>query len=128
MKSELLIQRFDFFLQFYHEKLIGALHKLKVKQSGPSLKALQLQLLKNSFLIPRTTCLVLPVILMDRGDALGIEDLLHDDGDEEKAAIMERKMFYNPQMSNKMKLLLPFFYNRGMLDTNSKSDFNGNKI
>lgn len=129
MNNEVLISRFDYFLQFYHEKLIESMHKLNVKQSGPSLKSFHMQLLKNSFLIPRTIVSVLPVILMDKSEPLSIEDLLGEPT-EEKKATMDKLMFYNPIMEEKIKLLLPFFFNRGMLETNVplKKDINGNKV
>lgn len=129
VNNEVLISRFDYFLQFYHEKLIESMHKLKVKQSGPSLKSFHMQLLKNSFLIPRTIVSVLPIILMDKSEALSIEDILGEPTDEKKAT-MDKLMFYNPIMEEKIKLLLPFFFNRGMLDTNAhvKKYVNGNTV
>lgn len=126
--TEVLIERFDFFLCFYHQKLIEALRKLNVKQTGPSLKALHMQLLKNSFLIPRTMIAVMPVILMGKSMGLNIEDLL--DRNEKRQALIEMRMFQNPYLVSKLKLQIPFFYNRGMLDSCrvKKNDVNGNKI
>lgn len=87
-----------------------------------------MQLLKNSFHIPRALVGVLPIILMDKSDALSLEDLLGD-ASKEKVAKMDRSMFYNPRMESKMRNLLPFFYNRGMLDSALvRKDLNGNQI
>lgn len=125
--SEVLVDRFDYFLQFYHEKLIEAMKKLKVKGAGPSLKAFQMQLLKNSYHITKTLIGVLPVILMDKSDALSLEDLMDHDNTE-KMASMENKMFSNPRFAHKMKLFLPFFFNRGMLDSTTTTSLDGNDI
>lgn len=124
----MLVSRFDFFLQFYHQKLIEALQKLKVKRAGPSLKSFHMQLLKNSYILTKTLIGVLPVILMEKGDALSIEDLLNQD--KEKMAEVEKKMFTNSRYVHRVKQLLPFFYHRGMLDTSSEetNDLNGNKV
>ena len=111
----MLVERFDSFVQFYHQELSESLRKLKVRQRSPSLKGLHMQLLRNSFHICRTMVGVLPVILTDKSEGLRIEDLLNEAGPE-KAAAMERKMFHNSRMQEKMKRLLPFFHNRGMLD------------
>lgn len=112
----MLVTRFDFFITFYHEKLLESLDKLSVRRRGPSLKKLQMQLLRNSFLIPRTIVCVLPVISMDKSESVGIEELLGN-ADKERIHRMEWHMFHNPTIEKKLKLLLPFFYDRGMLDS-----------
>lgn len=123
-----MVNRFDFFLQFYHQKLIEAMQKLKVKSEGPSLKSFHMQILKNSYILTKTLLGILPVILMDKSDALSIEDLLNDN--KEKMAEVEKKMFTNSRYVHRIRQFLPFFYYRGMLDSSPEgaNDLNGNKM
>lgn len=86
-----------------------------------------MQMLENSFAIPRTIFAVLPVILLDPNDSVGIEDLL-DDSDKKRFHEIERKLFNNPRVVEKLKLLLPFFYDRGMLHSTLASEVSSNGI
>lgn len=91
-----------------------------MKQKPPTLKTFLVELLKNSFHLILALLSVTPIVLMDKNEATKVKSLISDD----LSASDEWNLYRNPRTEKKLKLLLPFFHDKGMLD----SDFTPNIV
>lgn len=111
MNPQVLTSRFDCLLRFYHDQLLKALEKLNWNYQ-PSFKSFLTQVLRNSVHVLRSFIMAIPVIMMDKNEVVDLDKLLGDS--EENPS----NMFQNNQKIEKtLRLLLPFFCNRGMLES-----------
>ncbi|GAB0088768.1 hypothetical protein DMENIID0001_032320 [Sergentomyia squamirostris] len=113
VRPEIVVQEYDTLIAHYHSILVDSLIKLGYEKTPPLLKDIHIQILQNSaygaLCLPGITA----VVLMDKNEDAKMENFFSDGDAAEK---MRQKMFFNPRFENKLKLFLPFFEKRGLLE------------
>ncbi|XP_017111274.1 uncharacterized protein LOC108135162 [Drosophila elegans] len=109
---EIKVKEFDHFIRIYHERLNECLKLLNYSKPIPSLKDLHIMMLKYGFWGPLTALGVMMATLMPTNKDANMKMLMAT-GPEADA--VRYRTFINPYYANAMKLLLPFFDNKGLL-------------
>ncbi|KAH8414014.1 hypothetical protein KR222_001940 [Zaprionus bogoriensis] len=100
-------------VQFYHQKLVEALKKLKFKGRIPSLFDFQLQFQARSFYAVFSTFAFLPAMLKTGSEEFSIERAASfADSD----AAVRVSLFKSEQMRKKTRKVLPIFDRKGLFD------------
>ncbi|KAH8311100.1 hypothetical protein KR044_004377 [Drosophila immigrans] len=100
-------------VQFYHEKLVKALKKLKYQGVIPSLYDFQLQFQARYFYTIFSSFAFLPAMLHNGKEEFSIERAMSS---AEKDAAVRVLLFKSDIMRQKVRRLLPFFDKKGLLD------------
>ncbi|XP_019892273.2 uncharacterized protein LOC109612572 [Musca domestica] len=108
---DIKLQYFDYFITYYHQKLIENLELLKYKGKLPKLKDLQMSLFKHDYWAYTTISTLMPIILCEARDDANVDNLLGESGDE-----FRRAMYRGPNFVKSMEVLLPWLDNRGAFD------------
>ncbi|XP_055370839.1 uncharacterized protein LOC129605237 [Condylostylus longicornis] len=112
-EKSIKIDKFEYFVKFYHDKLIENLKLLQYTKELPKLLDLQIQLLKNSLWAFSTVQGLLPIILVDPTELATMDNFM-DTGDAGmKFKIMS---FSNPRYLDALEELLPWLDNKGIMD------------
>ncbi|BFF89750.1 uncharacterized protein DMAD_08429 [Drosophila madeirensis] len=110
---DIKVKEFDHFIRIYHDRLTECLKLLKYSKPIPSLRDIQMQMLKHGFWGPFTANGVMVVVLFP-SDKDSNMDMIMGAGPEADA--LREKSFKNPYYADAMRQLLPFFDNKGLLD------------
>ncbi|XP_065371987.1 uncharacterized protein LOC135963907 [Calliphora vicina] len=112
-KYENKIQQFDYFIKFYHDKLVENLRLLKYSKQIPSLKELHRMLLKYGIWGYTTLTGVMGAVLLDPTNTAKLENFL---GDSEEGLAFKKSMFSNDRYRKHAEAILPWLQNRGVFD------------
>ncbi|XP_055382806.1 uncharacterized protein LOC129612968 [Condylostylus longicornis] len=110
---ETKISEFDFFVKYYHDKLVENLKLLSYPKRIPLLRDIHIQLLKDKFWALGTASGVMSAVLLDPTEDASIENFLEGSDDGIK---FKMNAYLNPRYVKTMEALLPFFDNKGLLD------------
>ncbi|XP_017080008.1 uncharacterized protein LOC108113810 [Drosophila eugracilis] len=109
---DIKVTEFDHFIQIYHERLEECLKLLNYTKPIPTLRGLHIMMLKYGFWGPLTAMGVMVATLMPTDKDANMKMMMAP-GPEADA--LRYRTFINPYYGNAMKLLLPFFNNKGLL-------------
>ncbi|CAD7091884.1 unnamed protein product [Hermetia illucens] len=110
---DIRIEKFDYFVKYYHQHLIESLKLLKYAGKLPKLVEIQIQMLKRGYVCLNTMIGTLSAVLLDPNDSADIEMFFKDSDESDKF----RKLVYmTPRYVKAAKSILPFLDNRGILD------------
>ncbi|KAH8247204.1 hypothetical protein KR038_000045 [Drosophila bunnanda] len=109
---DIKVKEFDHFIQIYHERLVECLKLLKYTKPIPSLRDIHVMMLKYGFWGPLTAMGVMVATLMPTNKDANMKMMM---APGPAADALRYKTFINPYYSNAMKVLLPFFDNKGLL-------------
>lgn len=111
--EDVRVEEFDTIIAHYQESLEKNLKKLQYSGHIPSLREIQLEMLKRSMI--GVCCAVegMVTILMKQGDSL---DIALMSSETEEAKEYRRKIYANPVFESAAKKYLIFLNKRGMLD------------
>ncbi|KAH8307817.1 hypothetical protein KR059_000322 [Drosophila kikkawai] len=109
---DIKVKEFDHFIQIYHERLAECLKLLKYSKPIPSLRDIHIMMLKYGFWGPLTAMGVMVATLMPTDKDANMKMMMAP-GPEADA--LRYRTFINPYYANAMKVLLPFFDNKGLL-------------
>ncbi|XP_034664625.1 uncharacterized protein LOC117898992 [Drosophila subobscura] len=110
---DIKVKEFDHFIRIYHDRLTECLKLLKYSNPIPSLRDIQMQMLKHGFWGPFTANGVMVVVLFPSDKDSNMDKLM---GAGPEADALREKSFKNPYYADAMRQLLPFFDNKGLLD------------
>ncbi|XP_073842669.1 uncharacterized protein [Musca autumnalis] len=108
---EIKLKHFDYFISYYHRKLIENLNLLKYKGKMPKLKDIQMALFKHDYWAYTTVSTLMPIVLCEARDDANVDNLLGENGDD-----FRRAMYRGPNYVKSMEVLLPWLDNRGAFD------------
>uniref|UniRef100_T1GKX6 CHK kinase-like domain-containing protein n=1 Tax=Megaselia scalaris TaxID=36166 RepID=T1GKX6_MEGSC len=91
---DIKLEKFDYFIKFYHDNLIESLRLLEYPKTYPTLQNLHEMLLQNGFAAVMTTVGLMGTVLLDPTEQESMGNFFSD----EEGAIAFRKMIYtNPK-------------------------------
>jgi Ecdysteroid kinase-like family len=112
-ETETKFQNFEFFVKFYHERLIKELKLLQYSKKVPTLKELYLDVLDRGFLAVWQGFAVLPPCLIENVEESSTDNLL---GDDEEGKKYKEKLYNNDRYRKHMTELLTYFDDRGLVE------------
>ncbi|XP_017953427.1 uncharacterized protein LOC108648963 isoform X2 [Drosophila navojoa] len=107
------LEKFDDFIEYYHEELIAHLKLFKYANRMPTLTELHENLRRHSLWAFVCAQRMLPVTLFPPSPDSNVTNFM---GDSEKALDFKRKMFTNPSFVKQIKLILPWLIQRGYVN------------
>ncbi|KAH8307632.1 hypothetical protein KR044_006405 [Drosophila immigrans] len=107
------LKDFDYFISYYHDKLIEHLRLLEYDQPFPTLRDLHIKLYKYGIWAVISSLMALPVVLLDPNESATVENLL---GDSTEGDHLKNIMFANKRYITQIEQILPWLDNRGLLD------------
>jgi len=110
---DIKIQEFDYFVKYYHDKLVENLKFLNYPKRIPLLRDIHIQMLKDKFWAVGTATGVMTAVLLDPTQDASIENFLESSDEGVKFKV---NAFLNPRYFKTMELFFPFFDKRGLLD------------
>uniref|UniRef100_A0A1A9VBG5 CHK domain-containing protein n=1 Tax=Glossina austeni TaxID=7395 RepID=A0A1A9VBG5_GLOAU len=111
-RLDIKISKFDYFIRFYHQKLIENLIVLNYSQPLPTLRELHQMLIKYGLWAMVPIAVTLPIILCQPSDKASLDNLIgHTDNSEE----FKNLLYSNTLYLNHLKLTLPWLLYRGAL-------------
>lgn len=107
------LKHFDYFIYYYHAQLVEHLKILDYKASMPTLKELQISLLKNGLWAVISSFMALPIVLLDPTEAATTDNLM---GDGASGDNFKHLLYTNKRYQKYLKQLLPWLDYRGYLE------------
>lgn len=109
------IENFEYFVKFYHVKLVEALRDLKYQYEIPTLKSLQMEILDRGFYALWQCIAVMPAILIptENSEMSSSDNLI---GEDEAGKNYKKALYCNERYKHHMTDLLTYFNNRGLVD------------
>uniref|UniRef100_A0A182J9E2 CHK kinase-like domain-containing protein n=1 Tax=Anopheles atroparvus TaxID=41427 RepID=A0A182J9E2_ANOAO len=106
------------FLRFYQEKLIQYLRLLGYTKPLPTLQRLQIDFNDRLLAAIKVTVIDLPYVLADTDDNASVEAAVTQ---TEAGRRFQKRLFDSDRYKEQMKVLLPYFRNRGLLTPEAAS-------
>ncbi|KAI8118174.1 hypothetical protein CVS40_10086 [Lucilia cuprina] len=116
---EIKINKFDYFIKYYHDNLVENLKLLKYSQRIPSLTELHSMLYKYGIWGYSTVTGVMGAVLLDPTDNANLENFL---GDSDAGSEFKKLMYSNDRYRKHAEALLPWLRNRGAMNLNESSN------
>ncbi|XP_065366658.1 uncharacterized protein LOC135959603 [Calliphora vicina] len=110
-RYELKIEKFDYFVKYYHDHLIKNLTLLKYPKKLPTLKDLHITLHKYNAWAYNISIGVMAAVLLDPSENAKMENYLSD---SDEAVQFKIQLYSNPRYRKHMELVLPWLYYRGV--------------
>ncbi|KAH8307630.1 hypothetical protein KR044_006406 [Drosophila immigrans] len=110
---DIKLDKFDYFIRYYHSELQRNLQLLKYPRHIPTLRELHTMLLNNPLWAVTTTSTVMSAILLDPTENASIETMM---GNDEEGRNFKKKLFNNDRYRKHSELIYPFLNQRGLLD------------
>uniref|UniRef100_A0A1I8MRV5 CHK domain-containing protein n=1 Tax=Musca domestica TaxID=7370 RepID=A0A1I8MRV5_MUSDO len=112
---DIKLKYYDYFIQYYHQKLIENLKLLGYSKKMPSLRDLHMWMYDYSFMGYTVLLKSLPVILLD---PKATKDINMDNmmGDKNDGGAMQKAMYTGVGYCKQMQQLLPWLANKGYFD------------
>ncbi|XP_001359684.3 uncharacterized protein [Drosophila pseudoobscura] len=113
VNGDLKIQKFDYFIHYYHERLTENLTLLKYPKSLPKLKSLHQSIfLYGDWIFPVVT-LLLPIVLIDASEHANMDALMDKEGSGDH---FRNSLFHNSRIERHLKEILPWAHSRGAFE------------
>jgi hypothetical protein len=112
-ETETKFQSFEFFVKFYHERLVEELKLLQYTKKIPKLKELYMDVLDRGFLAVWVGFAVLPPCLVENVEESNTDNLL---GEDEEGLKYKEKLYNNDRYRKHMTELLTYFDDRGLIE------------
>ncbi|XP_037951328.1 uncharacterized protein LOC119682057 [Teleopsis dalmanni] len=107
------VKKFDYFLYFYHDKLVENLKLLNYTKPIPTLKKLHIEMLKYNEWIFAVLLNVMPVVLFEPSKNANSENLISEN---EEGQNLKIAMFRNKTYAAHVTQLIPWLDKRGLLE------------
>ncbi|XP_065086874.1 uncharacterized protein LOC135708697 [Ochlerotatus camptorhynchus] len=105
--------QFDELIQYYQKQLAKGLKKLNYPGAIPSLRDIQIEILKRGFFGMYCLYSILPIVLADKSDNANLAGLIGDDEENHK---FRYDLFNNPLFHEHLRSLFKIFDVRGLLE------------
>ncbi|KAH8358983.1 hypothetical protein KR093_003631 [Drosophila rubida] len=112
-KYEDKLNKFDYYIKFYHQNLVENLKLLKYPNPLPTLREMHSLLLKYGFWGYLTATGVMSAILVDPTENASFDNFLSDSAE---GVAFKTMIYSNPRYQKHMKIILPWLLNRGVFD------------
>ncbi|KAH8417043.1 hypothetical protein KR222_001855 [Zaprionus bogoriensis] len=110
---DIKLEKFDYFIRFYHDELKRNLELLKYPRAIPSLRELHNLLLKHSFWALKTISSVTSIVLLDPTDNASLDNIV---GDNAEGLAFKKKLFQNERYRKHAEAVYTWLNYRGQLD------------
>ncbi|XP_016980542.1 uncharacterized protein LOC108045665 [Drosophila rhopaloa] len=111
-KFSIKLNKFDHFIEYYHQQLVHHLGLLNYNRNAPTLAQLHTHLHRYSLWAFICAQRMLPIVLLPPDDDSNIGNMM---GNSEEAIAFKRKMFLLPAYVDQIKVILPWLINRGYI-------------
>lgn len=112
-RFDIKLEKFDYFIKFYHDNLVENLKLLEYPKEIPSLKDIHILLLKYGVLAKMTTTGVMGAVLLDPTENANMDNFVKNDEEGRK---FKKMMYSNPRYMKTMQQILIWMDNKGILD------------
>ncbi|EDW81307.1 uncharacterized protein Dwil_GK11996 [Drosophila willistoni] len=113
---DIKVEKFDYFIRWYHENLVESAKLLNYNGFVPTLKELQIILLKHPIFGPGTVCSTLTICLAETNEDFK-PDLLMSDSPAAEA--LRKTTYGNERYKAHFELVMPWLNKRGLLDADN---------
>lgn len=110
---DIKLEKFDYFIRFYHGQLQRNLELLKYPRHIPTLRELHTMLLQSSLWAVTTTSTVMSAVLLDPTENASIETMM---GNNEEGEKFSKKLLNSDRYRKHAEAIYPFLNHRGLLD------------
>ncbi|TDG46856.1 hypothetical protein AWZ03_006740 [Drosophila navojoa] len=108
---ELKLSKFDYFVFYYHSKLVEYLKLLDYTQPMPTLTALHIAILNHGDWVYPVISLLLPLLLIDPSEKANMDTMMDQESEGDQ---LRTTMFGHRTVVQEYKQLLPWAHNRGL--------------
>ncbi|KAL7728376.1 hypothetical protein ACLKA6_007467 [Drosophila palustris] len=112
-KLEDKVNKFDYYIKFYHENLVKNLRLLNYPKALPTLREMHILLIKYGFWAFITATGVMSAVLLDPTENASMDNFISDSAEGNKFKLM---LYSNPRYQKHIKIILPWLLNRGVLE------------
>lgn len=120
LRAPILVQEFDHLLKFYYDQFVEACQSLGVSEKAPSAEQFAEQFKNSAYFAALTLPEIVPIVVMERHADANVEAFLGDP-ESEAAKNLSEKMYWNPKYKEILEKVIPFLYERGYLNPQSKT-------
>ncbi|EDW14078.2 uncharacterized protein LOC6572510 [Drosophila mojavensis] len=110
---DIKLEKFDYFIRYYHTELQRNLELLKYPRHIPTLSELHTILLKNPLSAVTTTAMIMPTVLVDPTENASIDTMM---GTNEESQEFKNKLFCNDRYRRHAEAVYPWLNSKGLLD------------
>ncbi|XP_065721964.1 uncharacterized protein CHKov2 isoform X2 [Drosophila suzukii] len=111
-KFSIKLDKFDHFIEYYHQQLVEHLSLLNYNRNAPTLAQFHTHLYRYSLWAFICAQRMLPIVLLPPDVDSNIGNVM---GNSEEAIAFKRKMFLLPAYVDQIKVILPWLINRGYI-------------
>ncbi|EDV93450.1 uncharacterized protein LOC6564247 [Drosophila grimshawi] len=108
---ELKFTKFDYFVFYYHSKLVEYLKLLDYNQPLPTLSGLHMAILNHGDWVYPVISLLLPLVLIDPSEKTNMDTMMDQENEGDQ---LRNTMFGHKRVVQHFKQLLPWAHNRGL--------------
>ncbi|EDW59448.1 uncharacterized protein [Drosophila virilis] len=108
---ELKFSKFDYFVHYYHSRLVEYLSLLDYPQPLPTLRGLHVAILNHGDWVYPVISLLLPLVLIDPSEKTNMDTMMDQESEGDQ---LRNTMFGHQRVVQQYKQLLPWAYNRGL--------------
>ncbi|KAH8417166.1 hypothetical protein KR222_005489, partial [Zaprionus bogoriensis] len=110
---ELKVNKFDYFIKYYHDQLIAHLKLLNYTKKLPTLIDIHTSLLKNGIWGYCTACCVMTCALLDQTESATFDNIFSETPEGEAFRTL---LFSGERYKRHIKVVMPWLQNRGALE------------
>ncbi|EDV53676.1 uncharacterized protein LOC6554927 isoform X1 [Drosophila erecta] len=111
-KFSIKLEKFDYFIGYYHQQLVEHLAMLNYNRNAPTLAQFHAHLHRYSLWAFICAQRMLPIVLLPPDVGSHIGNIM---GNSEEATAFKRKMFLLPAYVDQIKVILPWLISRGYI-------------
>ncbi|XP_054725339.1 uncharacterized protein LOC129235496 [Anastrepha obliqua] len=112
-RLDLKVNRFDYFIKFYHDNLVKNLKLLKYPKKLPTLKEIHIAMIKYGLWGFSAALGVMAAALLESNSDANMDSFL---GDTDAGVRFRNALYTNPSYRKHMEILVPFMNNRGVFE------------
>ncbi|XP_034488582.1 uncharacterized protein LOC117792519 [Drosophila innubila] len=112
-KLEDKVNKFDYYVKFYHENLVEHLKLLKYANALPTLRQIHILLIKYGFWAYITATGVMSAVLVDPTENACMENFISNSAEGNEFKTM---LYSNPRYQKHISIIMPWLLNRGVLE------------
>ncbi|XP_053959785.1 uncharacterized protein LOC128864241 [Anastrepha ludens] len=112
-RLDLKVNRFDYFIKFYHDNLVKNLKLLKYPKKLPTLKEIHIAMIKYGLWGFSPALGVMAAALLESNSDATIDSFF---GDSDAGVRFKNALYTNPRYRKHMEILVPFMNNRGVFE------------
>ncbi|XP_030240310.1 uncharacterized protein LOC108654367 isoform X2 [Drosophila navojoa] len=110
---DIKLEKFDYFIRYYHTELQRNLELLKYPRHIPTLTELHTILLKNPLSAVTTTAFIMPVVLLDPTENASLDTMMRTD---EESKEFKNKLYCSDRFRKHAEAIYPWLNSKGLLD------------